>query len=406
MVKMYFLCCAYRTRINGYGIIKLRISGLDKQINHSTKICIPIADWDSKKVQVKARNEQAYVLNKKISDLKAKVLDWLEQRTKKEELISSALLKEHLMGKSTGSQTLLEMIQYYITNSKSRLSAGTIKQYESIKRKVAKYFEQELLVPDFPLDKLNYRFINDYKVYLESKCMNSPNTIDRDVKRLKAVIHFAMKLDILKEDPFINYKSSTVPTHRSTLNMDEINKIESLVTSNSTIQLVKDAFLFMCYTGLSYSDLRNLSQSDLHTSMVGKRLIKISRNKTNEYSMVPLMNKAEALISKYKDYPTVQLTGNIIPTLSNQKMNQYLKLIMELTSINKTVTCHVARHSFATNSLEYSIPIETVSKMLGHTNLKTTQIYAKITETKLLNDFALFEEDLKPNYQSLIKSVN
>jgi hypothetical protein len=96
---MYFLCCAYRTRINGYGIIKLRISGLDKQINHSTKICIPIADWDSKKVQVKARNEQAYVLNKKISDLKAKVLDWLEQRTKKEELISSALLKEHLMGK-------------------------------------------------------------------------------------------------------------------------------------------------------------------------------------------------------------------------------------------------------------------------------------------------------------------
>jgi integrase len=285
---MYFLCCAYRTRINGYGIIKLRISGLDKQINHSTKICIPIADWDSKKVQVKARNEQAYVLNKKISDLKAKVLDWLEQRTKKEELISSALLKEHLMGKSTSSQTLLEMIQYYITNSKSRLSGGTLKQYESIKRKVAKYLEQELLVPDFPLDKLNFRFINDYKVYLESKCMNSPNTIDRDVKRLKAVIHFAMKLDILKEDPFINYKSSTVPTHRSTLNMDEINKIESLVTSNSTIQLVKDAFLFMCYTGLSYSDLRNLSLNDLHTSMVGKRLIKISRNKTNEYSMVPI----------------------------------------------------------------------------------------------------------------------
>lgn len=147
------------------------------------------------------------------------------------------MLKEHLIGKSTSSQTLLEMIQYYITNSKSRLSAGTLKQYESIKRKMAIYLEQELLVPDFLLDKLNYRFINDYKVYLESKCMNSPNSIDRDVKRLKAVIHFAIKLDILKEDPFINYKSSTVPTHRSTLNMDEINKIESQVTSNSTIQI-------------------------------------------------------------------------------------------------------------------------------------------------------------------------
>ncbi len=406
MVKMYFLCCSYRTRIKDHGIIKLRIAGLDKQVNHSTRICIPIADWDSKKVQVKPRHEQAYLLNKQISDLRSKVIDWLESRTKKEEIISADLLKEHLLGKSTSTQTLLEMIQYYIDNSKNRLSEGTIKQYESIRRKINKFLIEELLTPDYPLDKLNYRFLNDYKVYLEKKCTNSPNTIDRDIKRLKAVIHFALKLEILKEDPFISYKSSTVPTHRSTLNMDEINKIESLVTSNSTIQLVKDAFLFMCYTGLSYSDLRNLSQSDLHTSMVGKRLIKISRNKTNEYSMVPLMNKAEALISKYKDYPTVQLTGNIIPTLSNQKMNQYLKLIMELTSINKTVTCHVARHSFATNSLEYSIPIETVSKMLGHTNLKTTQIYAKITETKLLNDFALFEEDLKPNYQSLIKSVN
>lgn len=406
MVKMYFLCCSYRTRIKDQGIIKLRIAGLDKQINYSTRICIPIADWDSKKVLVKPRNEQAYVLNKKITDLRAKVLDWLETRTKKDELISADLLKEHLMGKSCNSQTLLEMIQYYITNSKSRLAAGTMKQYESIKRKMGKYLSEELLVPDFPLDKLNYKFLNDYKVYLESKCNNNPNTIDRDIKRLKAVIHFAMKLDILKDNPFNNYKSSTVPTHRSTLNMDEIRKIESLQTNNSTIQLVKDAFLFMCYTGLAYSDLKNLSLNEIHMSMGGKRVIKICRHKTNEFSMVPLMNKAEDIIRKYKDYPTVQVSGCIIPTLSNQKMNQYLKLIMELTSINKSVTCHVARHSFATNSLEYSIPIETVSKMLGHTNLKTTQIYAKITETKLLNDFALFEDDIMPNNQQLLKSVN
>jgi site-specific recombinase XerD len=384
----------------------LRIAGLDKEVNHSTRICIPIADWDSKKVQVKARHEQAYILNKQISDLRAKVIDFIESKTKKEEIISADLLKEHLLGKSTSTQSILEMIQYYIENSRNRLSDGTIKQYESIKRKIARYLKEELLIPDYPLDKLNYRFLNDYKVYLESKCANSPNTVDRDIKRLKAVIHFALKLEILKEDPFIKYKSFTVPTHRSSLNMEEITKIEELESTNNTVTLIKDAFLFMCYTGLSYSDLRKLTSNDIHTSIGGKRVIKINRHKTDEFCMVPLMNKAEAIIDKYKEYPTVLLTGNIIPTLSNQKMNQYLKLIMELTSIHKTITCHVARHSFATNSLEHSIPIETVSKMLGHSNIKTTQIYAKITETKLLNDFALFETEIKPKKQSLNVILN
>ena len=163
MVKMYFLCCSYRTRVKDHGIIKLRIAGLDKQINHSTRICIPIADWDSKKVQVKPRHEQAYLLNKQISDLRSKVIDWLESRTKKEEIISADLLKEHLLGKSTSTQTLLEMIQYYIDNSRNRLSEGTIKQYESIKRKINKFLIEELLTPDYPLDKLNYRFLNDYR---------------------------------------------------------------------------------------------------------------------------------------------------------------------------------------------------------------------------------------------------
>lgn len=400
MVKMYFLCCSYRTRIKDHGIIKLRIAGLDKQINHSTRICIPIADWDSKKVQVKPRHEQAYILNKQISDLRSKVIDWLESRTKKDEIISADLLKEHLLGKSTSTQTLLEMIQYYIDNSKSRIAEGTIKQYESIKRKISKYLIEELLIPDYPLDKLNYRFLNDYKVYLETKCANNPNTIDRDIKRLKAVIHLAQKLEIIKEDPFKNFKSQTVVTHRSTLNVHEIATIEELTIENETMRLVRDAFLFMCYTGLSYSDLKNLSYSQIHQSIGSKRIIKLQRHKTDEYCMVPLMDKAEHLISKYIEHPNKSSIDTVFPIISNQKMNKYLKLIMQLAGISKLITCHVARHSFATNSLEFNIPIETVSRMLGHTNIKTTQIYAKITETKLMNDFASF--DLTPKADKLI----
>ena len=114
MIKLYFLCCSYRTRIKDHGIIKLRIAGLDKQINHSTRICIPIADWDSKKVQVKSRNEQAYLLNKQISDLRSKIIDFVETRTKNNELISADLLKAHINGESKETKGLLTMIQYYI----------------------------------------------------------------------------------------------------------------------------------------------------------------------------------------------------------------------------------------------------------------------------------------------------
>jgi Arm DNA-binding domain len=160
MVKLYFLCCSYRTRIKDHGIIKLRIAGLDKQVNHSTRICIPIADWDSKKVQVKARHEQAYILNKQISDLRSHVIDFIESRTKNNELISADLLKAHINGTSKETKGLLDMIRYYITINKNRFSIGTVKQYESIYSKVQKYLSNELLVPDFPLDKLNYRFLS------------------------------------------------------------------------------------------------------------------------------------------------------------------------------------------------------------------------------------------------------
>lgn len=400
MVKMYFLCCAYRTRIKDHGIIKLRIAGLDKQINHSTRICIPIADWDSKKVQVKARHEQAYILNKQISDLRSKVIDFIETRTKNNELISADLLKAYINGESKETKGLLDMIQYYIDTNKGRLSIGTVKQYISIHSKIKKYLTKELLVPDYPLDKLNYRFLNDYRMYLESKCMNGPNTVDRDVKRLKAVIHLALRLEIIKDDPFKNYKSQTVVTHRSTLNVNEIAIIEDITIQNETMNLVRDTFLFMCYTGLSYSDLKNLSYSQIHQSIGSKRIIKLQRHKTDEHCMVPLMDKAEALITKYKDHHAKPTSEIVFPVISNQKMNQYLKLIMQLAGINKIITCHVARHSFATNSLEFDIPIETVSRMLGHTNIKTTQIYAKITETKLMNDFASF--DLTPKADKLI----
>jgi integrase/recombinase XerD len=176
---------------------------------------------------------------------------------------------------------------------------------------------------------------------------------------------------------------------KSVLNLDDINKIEQYIPLSETYSIVKDGFLFMCYTGLSYSDLQQLKLENINSTINGNKIIKISRKKTNEYCMIPLVNRALQIIEKYSNHPFVVNNGYALPVISNKKMNDYIKEMVKIIGIKKTVSCHVARHSFATNALEMGVPIETVSKALGHSSIKTTQIYAKITESKLCNDFSM-----------------
>ena len=171
----------------------------------------------------------------------------------------------------------------------------------------------------------------------------------------------------------------------------EISKLESYKAKNPTIDGVRDAFLLMCYTGLSYADLKKLRKEDIQVSISGGKIIKLSRQKTMEYCMVPLIKKAEDLVAKYENHPFVLSNGLVMPLISNQKMNAHLGAIKRELGIHKKVTCHVARHSFATNALELGVPIETVSKALGHSSIKTTQIYARITESKLNRDFEILD---------------
>jgi site-specific recombinase XerD len=186
-----------------------------------------------------------------------------------------------------------------------------------------------------------------------------------------------------------------------------VKLIESFDSLNETTNIVRDTFLFMCYTGLSYSDLYKLNHNDIQTSINGKQIIKISRKKTNEYCMIPLISRCIDIINRYSNHPKVLNTGVVIPMISNQKTNDYLLIIQNSIKITKKMTCHVARHSFATISLELGIPMETVSKLLGHSSIKTTQIYGKITETKLLKDFDLFEKgfDKKDLQQKLLTKI-
>ena len=194
-------------------------------------------------------------------------------------------------------------------------------------------------------------------------------------------------------------------THREYLTSEKLSKIEEKDIQIERLSAVRDIFVFACYTGLSYSDISKLNDSHLRIGTDQKEWIIIDRTKTNNRCRIPLLPKAKVVLNKYDDYPKNQFKGLLLPVLTNQKMNSYLKELGDICGIKKNITMHMARHTFATTiTLDNGVPIETVSKILGHTSLKTTQIYAKILDHRISEDISVLQKKLSPTKKKKSKS--
>ena len=201
------------------------------------------------------------------------------------------------------------------------------------------------------------------------------------------MINLAVRLEWLDKDPFVNYKKRYKKTERSFLTERELRLIEETTFSGRGHERVKDTFLFSCYTGLAYGDVKALDVDHLRFGIDGNLWIHTKREKTDETVKVPLLPRAKQILEKYKDCDERLVHGKLLPVLSNQKTNVYLKEITKACGIHKNISFHTARHTFATTvTLSNGVPIETVSKMLGHTKLSTTQIYARVLEHKIGED--------------------
>lgn len=186
---------------------------------------------------------------------------------------------------------------------------------------------------------------------------------------------------------FLCYDSKFIEVKRDFLDEQELFRLANKEMEIERIAQVRDIFLFSCYTGLAYIDTKNLTHSNIRIGIDGNKWIFTSRQKTKSISNIPLLPQAENIIEKYKSDPHCVNSGSLLPVLSNQKMNAYLKEIADLCSIKKELTFHIARHTFATTvTLANGVPIESVSKMLGHKSIKTTQHYAKILDKKVGED--------------------
>ena len=274
-------------------------------------------------------------------------------------------------------------------------SAATIQKYGRTKGHLENFVKATFNKSIFPCEDITLKFIEDFEVYLKNRGNCQHNSAMKHIQTFRTIFKTAIAHGYVKNDPFSNYKIRLQEVVRDCLNQDEINRIESVELSNKKLMRVRDFFLFSCYTGLAYAEIYNLKSKNIQLEN-GQYWIRTRRLKTNVITNVPLLEKPKAILLKYNS-KLHELADNdlVFPVLSNQKTNDYLKIIALHCGITKNLHFHLARHSFATTVLlTNGVPIESVSSMLGHKRIATTQHYAKMVDKKLEEDMQKLQSRL------------
>ncbi len=379
-----------KARVDGKCPVYARCTMHGKRIEIATGVFLAPEKWDSSKQLIKGREEDIRILNNRLGKVVSKINDIYNQLESTGEVFDIYTLQNRLT-KSEPQHYLLNFWNQVIASMEKKVnkgySLGRIKHYKTTRRRLGEFLEENFSRHDYPLHKVDYRFISSFDVFLKSKFQLGINTISGYHKQFKKVLNEAVSMELISGNPYTTFRIKEISVNRDFLTIKEVQSIENKNISIQRLDAVKDIFVFACYTGLSYSDMAKLTRQHLFLGDDGEEWIVIDRTKTNTRCRVPLLPKAKAILQKYENSPVNGSKGLLLPILSNQRMNGYLKELADICGINKNLSMHVARHTFATSiTLANGVPIETVSKMLGHNSLKTTQIYARIVDTKISND--------------------
>lgn len=387
--------------INNKANIYVRLTKNGKRVNISLKKKIDISTWDEKTQRANGTDKDSRILNLYLNEVQSKIYRIYEDFKKEEKLFTSQMVKARFLGEDKKRFSFQNLIDYYNEKMQHKLHKNTLGQYKTSQRYMLEYILKEYEETDIFLSKLDYGFVIGFEDFLrayvpkpgQSKIGN--NTAMKHIKRLRRMVTLAYRMEWLDRDPFVNYKMKIEKKEREFLTSEELQRIEDLNSSIERLVVVKDLFVFSCYTGISYSDIIELTSNNIVNGIDGKPWIMADRVKTGAPFKIPLLCQAQFLIDKYKNHIRTQSSTNLLPKLSNQKLNSYLKEIADLCGIKKNLTFHMARHTFATTvTLSNGVPIETVSKLLGHTKLSTTQIYARVVEKKVSDDMALLSDKI------------
>ena len=393
-----------RAKINVDGVcpIYTRVTINSKRFEFSTNKFISPDKWSTEGAKVKGNSEDARSINNQLDIIKNQIMDAEKRLYKKEIQINSENLRNELFGIKERERLLIPIFTEHNRKIKelvgSEYAPGTLERYETSLKHTKDFLQWKYRVSDIDIEKIDHAFITEYEFYLrtERKCAN--NTAVKYIKNFHKIINICLANGWLNKDPFANYKSKVKEVIREFLTEQEIQSLMEKEFDSERLELVRDIFVFSCFSGLAYIDVKQLSKDNIVLGIDGDKWINKNRQKTDTNSKIPLLPTAQYILDKYAKHPGCVNEDKLLPKFSNQKMNAYLKEIATVCGINKELTFHIARHTFATTvTLSNGVPIETVSKMLGHTNLKTTQHYAKILDKKISEDMKILKDKFSIN---------
>lgn len=391
-ISVKFFARQDRATEDGLVPVFMRIGLGGKRVNIITKIYVKHADWSVQSGKLKSNDQESRRVNKLLDGFKMKAFDCQRELMNEGKEISLETVKAKWYGTSAEpSKMLMNVFKEHNEKMKAlvnkEFSPLTFERYETSFRHTQEYMKWKYQIEDIDIKKLNYEFIENYEFWLKSVRNCDHNTTVKYLSNFKKIVHICMKNGWLDRDPFVGFKMTKREVERPFLVDEELTRIINHDFAMPRVRQVRDIFIFCCYTGLAYADVKKLTREEITTGIDGEKWIWTSRQKTETTTRVPILPRAMEILDRYKDDPQCVNKARLLPVLSNQKMNGYLKEIADQCAITKKMTFHTARHTFATTvTLSNGVPIETVSKMLGHRNLKTTQHYAKILDLKVSED--------------------
>lgn len=402
-VKVSFYLKKSETDVDGNCPVMAKLNiGKYSEAAFSVKMKVPQSRWISGRAS--GKSVAAKEINNRLDEIRAMALSIYCEQSAVRDGVTAEEVKSILLGMASEQETLLSYFRQFISNFEKRVgvnrTAKSLQAYRNAYRHIENFCIEKYRLTDIPFSALDRSFIDKYDLYLRTERNLAPGTIINLTVQLKTIVGEAIADGIITTYPFTGYEPAHPKTVQKYLTAEELQRIMTTPLHRQTLYHTRDMFLFSCYTGISYRDMRLLTKDNLSLAEDGTWWIRSARQKTKVEFEIPLLDLPLQILKKYRDTAS---GDRLLPMYCNSTLNLYLKEIARICNINRPLVFHCLRHTYATEiTLSHGVPLETVSKMLGHSRIETTQIYAKVTDDKISADTKVLNRKISEHFSVVI----
>jgi site-specific recombinase XerD len=386
--KVLFYLKRDKQKANGLIPLFCRITVDGQEVRFGMKCDVNPKFWDVKAGKASGRTTEAMKINSLIENTKAAIFKIYRELQERDNYVTAEKVRNVFLGTEIKQQTLLELLDTHNRERKLLIGVSICQwnygSYCRTRERLSDFIRQWYNVSDIPIREIDHRFICDFEAYLTVNYRPAHNTLTKYLKNLRHIIEIAIEKNYISKNPFVNFRMQYQNPDRGFLTQEEVEKLIAFQFDDEKLEQARDVFVFCCFTGLSYSDAFYLTKENIQLSFGGKMWIKGRRQKTDTEYNIPLLNIPKLILEKYEKR---QQGNQLLPVGYLQAYNGLLKKIAKICGIDKNMSSHVSRHTFASLiTLSEGVPVETVSRMLGHEHIKTTQRYAELSIDKIRED--------------------